>query len=113
MWVSPSRTESGKIQMDGASDDEIAIRKKAGKYSVPCHNFLVRKRKLDKDLDQILSPDFEMRGTVCAAPERGLKVRIVSKHDASISGPAHAVRRFLFKGLRRDPRTRSALDGSG
>jgi hypothetical protein len=51
------------------------------------------------------------KGVVVAVPERGLKCRIVSKHDISVIQPGHAVREWLLKGLARDPRTRDVLKG--
>jgi len=89
------------------------MRRRAGKYGTQCHNFMVRKRKLDRDLTEIMDPLFVMKGKVCAAPERGLKVRIVSKHHHAVQMPAHALRRYLFRGLRRDPRTSSVMAGKG
>lgn len=43
--------------------------------------------------------------------ERGLKSRIVSKHMEAYSHPGHVVRKFLLKGLMRDPRSRHSLKG--
>jgi len=50
-------------------------------------------------------------GSVVAVPERGLKVRIVTKHDPHILQPAHAGRHTLFRGLAKDPRVSTVLSG--
>jgi hypothetical protein len=47
-----------------------------------------------------------------SAPERGLKCRIVTKHDENLTAPAHLIREFLFAGFRRDPAiNRTLKDG--
>jgi hypothetical protein len=49
------------------------------------------------------------RGRAGAAPERGYKSRIFTIHDDSVCQFGQPVRKWLFNGLKRDPRTRGSL----
>lgn len=53
----------------------------------------------------------DSEATVVAVPERGGKCRIVTKHDARLLRPAHALRPWLFDALKRDPRVSTVLSG--
>lgn len=84
------------------------------KHAFGCTGLLTRRRVMKKSIDYLYGinsrEDFP-NGEVVVTAERGLKSRIVSKHMEAISHGGHAIRKFLLRGLQRDPRSRQSLKG--
>jgi len=102
-------TEDGKDPFDYECSSLVS---KPGSAVKPVHDFAIANAIAHRrSVLRMQESNWESRGEVVATTERGLKARVVSKHDANLAHPGHSVRKAILAGLKRDRRVNNVLRG--